>query len=92
GIFDKLGLYNVYSSWWFLVILVVLIVSTALCVVRNTPRMLRDMRSWRESVRVESLRNFHHKHQWQAPLARTDLATQSALRLRHAGYATILVA
>ena len=37
GIFDRLGLYNVYSSWWFLVILVVLIVSTALCVVRNTP-------------------------------------------------------
>ena len=90
-IFDKLGLYNVYSSWWFLVILVVLIVSTALCVVRNTPKMLRDMRSWRENVRVESLRNFHHKADWQAPLARAELAEQSALRLRHAGYATRIV-
>ncbi len=90
-IFDKLGLYNVYSSWWFLVILVVLIVSTALCVVRNTPKMLRDMRSWRENVRVESLRNFHHKADWQAPLSRAALAEQSALRLRHAGYATKLV-
>ena len=90
-IFDKLGLYNVYSSWWFLVILVVLIVSTALCVVRNTPKMLRDMRSWRENVRVESLRNFHHKADWQAPLSRSGLAEQSALRLRHAGYATKIV-
>lgn len=90
-IFDKLGLYNVYSSWWFLVILVVLIVSTALCVVRNTPKMLRDMRSWRENVRVESLRNFHHKADWQAPLSRAALAEQSALRLRHAGYATKVV-
>jgi len=90
-IFDKLGLYNVYSSWWFLVILVVLIVSTALCVVRNTPKMLRDMRSWRENVRVESLRNFHHKADWQAPLSRAELAEQSALRLRHAGYATRIV-
>ncbi|MGF6272255.1 cytochrome c biogenesis protein [Massilia sp. UYP11] len=91
GIFDRLGLYNVYSSWWFLVILVVLIVSTALCVVRNTPKMLRDMRSWRDNVRVESLRNFHHKAEWQAPLSRTALAEQSALRLRHAGYATKIV-
>ncbi|WP_208277154.1 cytochrome c biogenesis protein ResB [Massilia oculi] len=90
-IFDKLGLYNVYSSWWFLVILVVLIVSTALCVVRNTPKMLRDMRSWRENVRVDSLRNFHHKAEWQAPLVRAELAEQSALRLRHAGYATKVV-
>ncbi|RNF30841.1 cytochrome C biogenesis protein ResB [Massilia aurea] len=90
-IFDRLGLYNVYSSWWFLVILVVLIVSTALCVVRNTPKMLRDMRSWRENVRVDSLRNFHHKAEWQAPLARAALAEQSALRLRHAGYATKIV-
>ena len=90
-IFDKLGLYNVYSSWWFLVILVVLIVSTSLCVVRNTPKMLRDMRSWRENVRVDSLRNFHHKADWQAPLSRAALAEQSALRLRHAGYATRIV-
>lgn len=91
AVFDKFGLYNVYSSWWFLVILVVLIISTALCVVRNTPKMLRDMRSWRENVRVESLRNFRHKADWRAPLSRAGLAEQSALRLRHAGYATKVV-
>lgn len=90
-IFDKLGLYSVYSSWWFLVILVVLILSTGLCVVRNAPKMVRDMRSWRETVRAESLRNFHHKLVWQAPLSREGLAEQSALRLRHAGYATRIV-
>lgn len=90
-VFDRLGLYNVYSSWWFLVILVVLIASTALCVVRNTPKMLRDMRSWRDNVRYDSLRNFHHKADWQAPLSRAGLAEQSALRLRHAGYATKIV-
>jgi len=90
-IFGKMGLYNVYSTWWFLVILVVLILSTGLCVIRNGPKMLRDMRSWRENVRYESLRNFHHKLQWQAPLSRIALAEQSALRLRHAGYATKIV-
>lgn len=90
-VFGKLGLYNVYASPWFLVTLVVLIVSTGLCVVRNAPRMLRDMRSWRDNVREDSLRNFHHKLAWQAPLDRTALAEQSALRLRHAGYATRII-
>ncbi|MDN4039810.1 cytochrome c biogenesis protein ResB [Massilia sp. YIM B02443] len=90
-VFGKLGLYNVYASPWFLVTLVVLIVSTGLCVVRNAPRMLRDMRSWRDNVREDSLRNFHHKLAWQAPLDRAALAEQSALRLRHAGYATRII-
>ncbi len=90
-VFDRLGLYSVYSAWWFLLILVVLILSTGLCVVRNAPKMLRDMRSWREQVREESLRNFHHNSEWQAPLAPQALAMQSAARLRHAGYATRLV-
>lgn len=90
-VFAKLGLYNVYTSWWFLLILVFLIVSTALCVVRNAPKMVRDMRSWREHVREESLRNFHHKLEWTAPLARPLLAAQTAERLRHAGYAVKLV-
>ncbi|WP_312514376.1 cytochrome c biogenesis protein ResB [Massilia sp.] len=90
-VFGKLGLYNVYASPWFLITLVVLITSTGLCVVRNAPRMVRDMRSWRDNVREDSLRNFHHKLAWQTPLNRTALAEQSALRLRHAGYATRIV-
>ena len=90
-IFRKLGLFTVYSSWWFLAILLVLIVSTGLCIVRNTPKMLRDMRSWRDHVREESLRNFHHKSEWTAPLNSSALAVQSAERLRHAGYAVKIV-
>ncbi|NNG23965.1 cytochrome c biogenesis protein ResB [Telluria aromaticivorans] len=90
-VFNKLGLYSVYSSWWFLLILVTLILSTGLCVVRNGPKMMRDMRSWRENVREESLRNFHHKMEWTAPLDRAALAGQTAERLRHAGYAVKLV-
>jgi len=91
AIFDKIGLYTVYSAWWFLLILAVLIVSTSLCVMRNAPRMLRDMRSWRESVREESLNNFHHKTAWTADLAAVPLATQTAQRLGNAGYRVKLV-
>ncbi|QJD99663.1 cytochrome c biogenesis protein ResB [Massilia forsythiae] len=91
AVFDKLGLYAVYSAWWFLLILAFLIVSTSLCIARNAPRMLRDMRSWRESVREESLRNFHHKAAWTAPLLPLPLAQQSAQRLANAGYKVKLV-
>jgi cytochrome c biogenesis protein len=90
-IFGRVGLYAVYSAWWFLLILSVLIVSTSLCVLRNGPKFLRDMRSWREHVREESLRNFHHKHAWSAPLAPAALAAQVAERLRHAGYGVKVV-
>ena len=90
-IFRKIGLYSVYSAWWFLLILGFLIVSTFLCILRNAPRMLNDMRSWRENVREESLRNFHHKSEWSAPLSAVPLATQTGQRLTNAGYRVKLV-
>lgn len=74
-VFDKLGLYAVYSAWWFLLIMGFLVVSTTLCIMRNTPKMLRDMRSWRENVREQSLRNFHHKAEWSSP-AQLETFTQ----------------
>ena len=90
-VFRKFGLYTVYTTWWFLLILLVLIVSTSLCLIRNAPKMMRDMRSWRESVREDSLRNFHHKSEWTAPLDAAALAQQSAVRLGHAGYKVKIV-
>jgi cytochrome c biogenesis protein len=86
-VFSRLGLYAVYSAWWFLAIMGLLLVSTTLCIVRNAPKMLRDMRSWREHVRASSLRNFHHRTEWQAPLARAAHAARTAARLAEAGYA-----
>ncbi|AVR98734.1 cytochrome c biogenesis protein ResB [Pseudoduganella armeniaca] len=90
-VFGTLGLYAVYSAWWFLLMMAFLVTSTTLCILRNTPKMMKDMRSWRENVREQSLRNFHHKVEWQAPLARAALAQQTAARLSHAGYQTKVV-
>jgi cytochrome c biogenesis protein len=90
-VFRKLGLYAVYSAWWFLLILAILIVSTSLCIARNAPKMLRDMRSWRENVREESLRNFHHKTEWTVPGSAVALASQTAQRLGNAGYRVKMV-
>ena len=91
-VFGKLGLYTIYSAWWFMLILVFLILSTGFCVVRNGPKMMRDMKSWKENVREVSLRNFHHKTEWSAPMDSAALAEQTARRLGDFGYAAKIVA
>ena len=60
-VFQHLGLYSLYSAWWFLLIMAFLVLSTSLCLWRNAPKMLRDVASWRDNVREQSLRNFHHR-------------------------------
>lgn len=69
-VFGRFGLFNVYSAGWFLVILAFLVVSTSLCIARNTPKILADLRSFKEHVREQSLAAFHHKAQTRLPLAR----------------------
>ncbi|WP_089400468.1 cytochrome c biogenesis protein ResB [Noviherbaspirillum humi] len=85
-VFDKLGLYAVYSAWWFLLIMAFLVVSTSLCIVRNAPKMLKDMRSWRENVREQSLRNFHHRAEWNTGAAPATLTQQLANVVAASGY------
>ena len=90
-VFGKFGLYSVYAAWWFLMILGFLVLSTSLCITRNAPKMLKDMRSWRENVREQSLRNFHHRHEWDVGTPRLALAQDLARRIAAAGYRVKLV-
>eukprot|EP01031_Cornospumella_fuschlensis_P049656 gene49656-60785_t len=60
-VFGRLGLYTVYSATWFLVILTFLVVSTSLCIARNAPKILVDLRNYKEGVREQSLQAHHHK-------------------------------
>ena len=59
-IFDFLGLYDVYASVWFVVIMMFLVVSTGLCLIRNVPPFWREMKSFREKVREKSLAAMRH--------------------------------
>jgi cytochrome c biogenesis protein len=60
-VFGAVSLYNVYSAWWFIAILGFLVVSTSLCVARNTPKILADLRSYKENIREQSLKAFGHR-------------------------------
>jgi cytochrome c biogenesis protein len=67
-VFKALGLYDVYHASWFLVILTFLVVSTSLCIYRNGPSMLREMRSYREQASETSLRHFAHRAEFDGAL------------------------
>ncbi|REG21065.1 cytochrome c biogenesis protein ResB [Roseateles depolymerans] len=60
-LFGRMSLYTVYSAWWFLLMMAFLVVSTSLCVARHTPKILRDFRNYKESVREQSLQAFRLK-------------------------------
>ncbi len=66
--FRKLGLYDVYHAAWFLLILAFLVVSTSLCIYRNSPNMLREMRGFREHATDNSLAAFHHRREYASDL------------------------
>jgi cytochrome c biogenesis protein len=60
-VFEITGLTGVYSAWWFMLILGFLVVSTSLCIARNTPKIIADLRSSKENIRAKSLAAFHHR-------------------------------
>lgn len=66
-VFRTLGLYNVYAAFWFLALLGFLLVTTSVCVYRNGPTMLRDMRHFRMNLGEKSLRVMRNSREWQLP-------------------------
>jgi cytochrome c biogenesis protein len=63
AVFDAVGLYTIYSTWWFLLILAFLVTSTSLCIARNAPKIVHELKVYKEQVREQALLAFHHKAQ-----------------------------
>jgi cytochrome c biogenesis protein len=60
-VFGAVNLYTVYSAWWFLLILAFLVTSTSLCIARNAPKILGDLKNYKESIREQALNAFPHR-------------------------------
>ncbi len=60
-VFSLASLNTVYSAWWFLLILAFLVVSTSLCIARNTPKIFSDLSQLKEDIREQSLKAFGHR-------------------------------
>jgi cytochrome c biogenesis protein len=60
-VFTAVNLNTVYSAWWFMLILAFLVISTSLCIARNTPKILADWNQLKENVREQSLKAFGNR-------------------------------
>ncbi|QCB46748.1 cytochrome c biogenesis protein ResB [Hydrogenophaga sp. PAMC20947] len=60
-VFSAAGLFSVYSAWWFLLILAFLVISTSLCITRNTPKIFSDFKAFKENIREQSLKSFPNR-------------------------------
>ena len=75
-IFKFLGLYDVYSAPWFVGILIFLVLSTSLCLIRNTPHFLKEMKSFRLRATETSLRLMKHHQSFDENTLPAETASQ----------------
>ena len=85
-VFDTFSLYHVYNAWWFLLIMGFLVVSTSLCLVRNAPKMIKEMRTYREHMRESSFNSFHHRAHVDGAVPVDEAVEASAVLLKRRGY------
>jgi cytochrome c biogenesis protein len=72
-VYLSLGLYDVYSSAWFIGILSFLVITTSICITQNGPGILRSMQRFRELISAQSLRTMKQHEEW-----RCDIDTDKA--------------
>jgi cytochrome c biogenesis protein len=56
-VFDSLGLFHVYGAAWFILVLVFLLISTGVCLTKNSPKFIKDMKNFSESLSLNSYKN-----------------------------------
>jgi len=87
AVFERFAVGSVYNSAWFLGVMAFLVTSTALCLIRNTPKMLRLARAFREHVRGDSLRNLPHHLETTLSMPPQAAQAQVQALLQRQGYA-----
>ncbi len=87
-IFHDIGITSIYNTAWFILIMAFLVLSTGLCVLRNAPRILSDMRDFKEKVADRSFTAFAHKAQINLPLSVDEAQQKLSVLLLSRGYST----
>lgn len=84
-VFDALGLFQVYGAAWFILVLVFLLLSTAVCLTRNSPKFIKDMQRYNEDLSLKSYRKQPYSETIPVETFDTDLAVKL---LSEQGYKT----
>ena len=76
-VFEALGLFHVYQSTWYVLMLAFLVASTTACMARHVPVIVRDWRNCKEDISVQALQALGQ--QARAVLPQTPQAAAQAL-------------
>ena len=85
-VFRSLELYDIYSAWWFVILLGFLLVSTSVCIYHYTPVMLREWRRFRLNVSAKSLKLMHSSGRWQSKSSAEETLRYLQEKLTNGGY------
>lgn len=84
-VFDALGLFHVYGAAWFMLVLLFLLTSTATCLVRNSPRFLKDMKQYSEKLSINAYKHQPYTQTYAVEAFDENIAKQT---LEENGYKT----
>ncbi|MCK5697721.1 MAG: cytochrome c biogenesis protein ResB [Gammaproteobacteria bacterium] len=85
-VFRSLELFDIYSSWWFVILLGFLLISTSACIYRYAPLMIREWRRFHLNVSTKSLKLMHASGVWNTQSSRDDSIQFIQEKLANGGY------
>jgi len=85
-VFRSLELFDIYSSWWFVILLGFLLISTSVCLYHYAPLMIREWRLFRLNVSAKSLKLMHSSGLWLSPSNAENTARFIQEKLTNGGY------
>ena len=88
GVFERLGLYDIYSSGWFILILAFLVTTTSICLYRNTPRILASLKQYREDMQETQLLSLAHHTRLRAGITHEEALTKLSACFKRLGFRT----
>ena len=94
-IFEVFDVYNIYQAFWFLIILLFLVVSTSLCVSRNSPKIIKDIRRFQGSLSHNSFKKFKNYYEFSSDKSLntlTEILNKAGFRIKASKDKDILVA
>ena len=94
-IFEVFDVYNIYQAFWFLIILLFLVVSTSLCVSRNSPKIIKDIRRFQGSLSHSSFKKFKNYYEFSSDKSLntlTEILNKAGFRIKASKDKDILVA
>ena len=85
-VFRSIELFDIYSAWWFVLLLGFLLASTSACIYHYIPIVIREWRHFRLTVSAKSLQLMHSSGSWVSQTSAEDSLKFVQQKLTNGGY------